>query len=172
MTKPKYKLSKKLLTNITQIERLYGQLEGLKIPQKLEINLKRDNLIQSSYVSNSIEGNPLSLREVTNLLLEERVPVTRNEKEVRNYFDLLQSLKKYTDQKISLTMIKQIHQQLMKGVREKIAGKIRGKKVVIGKYSGENKKNLSLEVKHEPPFHKKKQAGTQDKPDRPADNRR
>ncbi|GAG26677.1 unnamed protein product, partial [marine sediment metagenome] len=52
MFKPKYQLSQKLLGNITQIERLYGQIESLKIPQKLELNLQRDNLIQSSYVSN------------------------------------------------------------------------------------------------------------------------
>ena len=58
MFKPKFELTPKLLGNITKIERLYGQIEGLKIPQKLELNLHRDNLIQSSYASNSIEGNP------------------------------------------------------------------------------------------------------------------
>jgi len=100
MFKPKFKLTQKLLSNIGQIERFYGQLEGLKIPKKLEINLQRDNLIQSSYVSNSIEGNPLSLREVTNLLLDERVPVNRDEKEVVNYFAILQNLNSYINKKI------------------------------------------------------------------------
>lgn len=157
MLKPKYKLSQKLLLNITTIERFYGQLESLKIPQKLELNLERDNLIQSSYVSNSIEGNPLSLREVTNLLLDDRVPVNRDEKEVKNYFDILKNLAIYKDKNIDLEVIKEIHKKLLLGVKDEISGQIRNKKVVIGKYSGEKKQTLSLEVKHEPPHHKKAQ---------------
>ena len=155
MPKPNFSLTQELLQNITQIERLYGQLEALKMPQKLELNLEQDNLIQSAYVSNSIEGNPLSHREVTNLLLDERVPVNRDEKEVTNYYALLQNLKNYIDQDISLDLVKEFHQKLIKGVRDEIAGKIRNKKVVIGNYSHEEKKTFSLEVKHEPPFHKK-----------------
>ena len=143
MFKPKFKLTPKLLSNVTQIERLYGQIEGLKIPQKLELNLHRDNLMQSSYVSNSIEGNPMSLREVTNLLLGGRVPVNREEKEVKNYFDILQNLKNYTNKEIDLSLIVNIHKQLMLGIKDEIAGKIRNKRVVVGK--------------HEPPFHKTKQ---------------
>jgi len=143
MLKPKFKLTPELLSNITQIERLYGQIEGLKIPQKLELNLHRDNLMQSSYVSNSIEGNPMSLREVTNLLLGDRVPVNREEKEVKNYFDILQNLKNYTKKEIDLPLILDIHKQLVQGVKDEIAGKIRNKRVVI--------------VKHEPPFHQPKQ---------------
>jgi len=155
MFKPKYSLSQQLFNIITQIERLYGQLEALQIPKQLEVNLERDNLVQSSYVSNSIEGNPLSLREVTNLLLDDRVPVNRDEKEVKNYFDILQHLEKYTEKPIDVSLIKDIHKKLLTGVRDDIAGDIRNKKVVVGKYNGEDKENLSLEVKHEPPFHKK-----------------
>lgn len=152
---PNYKLTQKLLTNITKIERLYGQIEGLRIPKKLELNLQRNNLIQSSYVSNSIEGNPLSLQEVTNLLLGDRMPANRDEKEVKNYFGLLQDLKNYIDKKISLEIIKEIHQKLLVSVKGQIAGQIRDKKIVVGKYVGEEKETLSLEVKHEPPFHQK-----------------
>ena len=90
---PKYKLSPSLLSSLTQIERLYGQLEVLRIPKNLEVNLERINLIKSTYISNSIEGNPLSMPEVTNLILGDRVPANRDEKEVRNYFDILKNLK-------------------------------------------------------------------------------
>lgn len=152
MFKPKYKLTKKLLANISQIERLYGQLETLHIPQKIALNLERDNLVQSSYISNSIEGNPLSLAEVTNLLLDDRVPVNRDEKEVKNYFYLLQNLKKYLDKFSSLKTIKEIHRQLLMDVNNRIAGKIRNKKVVVGGYVN-RKGKLEMQVKHEPPFH-------------------
>src|SRR4030043_834310 len=98
MFKPQYQLTGKLFSNIAQIERFYGQLEALRIPTGLELNLERDNLIRSSYISNSIEGNPLSLPEVTNLLLGGRVPANRDEKEVKNYFEILKNLSDYTSQ--------------------------------------------------------------------------
>jgi len=153
---PKYRLSQKLLTNINQIERLYGQLEALRIPQNLELNLERKNLIQSAYISNSLEGNPLSLPEVTNLLLGDRVPVNRNEKEIKNYFEILRNLDIYIDKDLSLTMIKEIHQKLLTGVDEKIAGLIRNKKVVVGKYIKSGDK-VKINIRHEPPFHFQKQ---------------
>ena len=71
MYKPNYQFSQKLLGNVTLSERLYVQLEALKIPKSIELNLERNNEIKSSYISNSIEGNPLSLPEVTNLILDE-----------------------------------------------------------------------------------------------------
>ncbi len=82
----KYKLSKKLLENISSIERLYGQLESQIVPKELLLNLEKHNLVKSSFSSNSIEGNPLSQEEVTNLILGGRVPANRDEREVKNYF--------------------------------------------------------------------------------------
>ncbi len=152
MFKPTYQLTSGLLNNLTTIERLYGQLEALRIPQKLELNLERDNLVKSSYISNSIEGNPLSLPEVTNLLLDERVPANRDEKEVKNYFDILKSLGEYTDKTFSLNTIQELHGRLMKGTDDDIAGQIRNTKVVVGGYVTNNGVP-ELKVKHEPPFH-------------------
>jgi len=153
---PRYRLSQKILANITQIERLYGQLEALRIPKNLELSLERNNLIQSSYISNSIEGNSLSLPEVTNLLLGDRVVANRDEKEVKNYFEILKDLNTYVEGRLSLPLIKGIHQRLLVGVDEKIAGLIRDRKVVIGKYVNSGKK-LKMRVRHEPPFYSQKQ---------------
>jgi len=141
MFKPKYSLSPKLVANIAAIERLYGRLEGLRLPPELELNLTRNNLIKSAYISNSIEGNPLSLPEVTNLLLGDRVPVNRDEKEIKNYFEILKNLSVYANKPIGLDTIGNIHRQLLTGVRDKIAGAIRDTRVVVGK--------------HEPPFHRR-----------------
>src|SRR3989344_6661664 len=125
MFQPKYTLSSQIITNLTQIERLYGQLEGLRIPKKLELNLERDHLIKSTYISNSIEGNPLSLPEVTNLLLGDRVPTNRDEREVKNYFDLLKSLNQYENQPLALATVVDLHTRLLKSVDNKIAGQVR-----------------------------------------------
>ena len=153
MIEPSYKRTDKLITNIAEIERLYGQIEGLRLPRKLELNLKRDNLIKSTYASNRIEGNPLTLPEVTNLLLDERVPVNRDEKEVVNYFALLSELPKFKDREITLEFIKENHARIMKGVDES-AGQIRNRPVVVGKYEG-GAAPMTLKVKHNPPHHKR-----------------
>ena len=52
MINTKYKLSKKLLENISSIERLYGQLESQVVPKELLLNLEKHLL------------NPLSLQTV------------------------------------------------------------------------------------------------------------
>lgn len=150
---PKYQLTKKLVSNIALVERLYGQIEALRIPKNLEVNLKRDNLIQSSYASNKIEGNPLTLPEVTNLLLDDRVPVNRDEKEVKNYFSLLSELNKYKEKSLEVSLVNELHRKLFEGLKEK-AGEIRNSKVVIGKYKKETG-SVSFRVKHDPPFHSK-----------------
>lgn len=154
MFKPKFTLSPQIIANLTQIERLYGQLEGLRIPKKLELNLERDHLIKSTYISNSIEGNPLSLPEVTNLLLGDRVPVNRDEREVKNYFDLLKSLGFYATKPLVLTTVTELHGKLLTSVDNKIAGNIRNDRVIVGGYKTENG-IPKLHIKHEPPFHKK-----------------
>jgi Fic family protein len=151
MYQPKYTLTETLLSHVSRVERLYGQIEALRIPQSLEINLARDNLVQSSYASNRIEGNPLTLPEVTNLLLDDRVPVNRSEKEVVNYFSLLKKLPVLQDKPLDLSLMREFHKSLLEGV-DATAGQIRNTMVVVGKYKkGEG--NATLAVKHNPPYH-------------------
>ena len=155
MLTPSYTITPELLLNITQIERFYGQIEELKVPKELELNLTKRNLIQSAFASNKIEGNPLTLPEVTNLILDDRVPANRDEKEVVNYFSLLQQLESLKDRELDVALTTEMHKSLMTGI-DKTAGEIRDVMVVVGKYSGE-KGNVTLKVKHSPPFHKRKE---------------
>lgn len=147
-----YTLTPHLLTNISMVERLYGQLEALHLPKKLQLNLERDNLVQSSYISNSIEGNPLTFPEVSNLLLGDRVPTTRSEQEVRNYFDILKNLHVRAREPFTLQTILDIHRELIEDLDEDIAGIIRDDRVVVGKHIVQDGK-VKLRVKHEPPYH-------------------
>lgn len=150
MFKPKFSLTPKLLNNVNEIERLYGRLEGIQAPANLLLNLQRDNLIESSYASNSMEGNPLSQNDVTNLLLNDRVPVNRDEKEVVNYFQILKSMGKRIGNNIDIPLILSIHSELMSGVEDQIKGEIRNKEIFIGKKDT----NGEWIIKHNPPFHK------------------
>ena len=149
MFQPKYSLTTQLLRNTNEIERLYGRLEGLRIPRKLMLNLEQENLITSTYTSNKIEGNPLSHIEVTNLLLGDRVPVNRAEKEIANYFHILNILSDYDNSRLTIPLMLDFHNLLMSGVNDAIKGKIRNQKVVVGNYD----KNLNLVIKHNPPYH-------------------
>jgi Fic family protein len=151
MLNPKYKLSKKLLENISSVERLYGQLESQVVPKKLLLNLEKHNLVKSSFSSNSIEGNPLSQEEVTNLILGDRVPANRDEKEVKNYFEILKRIGREYDT-LDIDTILKIHKELLEGVEDEIAGEIRDRKVVVGNPSEEG----TVVVKHDPPKHTRK----------------
>ena len=146
---PKFELTPKLLTNITEIERYYGQLEGIRIPRQLLLNIERTNLIQSSYSSNSIEGNPLSVGEVTNLILSDRVPVNRSEKEIINYFSILKRLETEKARSLTLEYVLKLHKELLAGVNDEIKGQIRNVPIVVGR------KNIDKQIfiKHNPPFH-------------------
>jgi Fic family protein len=156
MFNPNFKLGTNLFQVINECERFYGQLEALQIPKEIELNLERDTKIKSSYISNSMEGNPLSLPEVTNLLLDDRVPANRDEKEIINYFNVLKTLNEYADGQLTLQKVLQIHKSLMSGVNDKIAGKVRNKPIIVGKYKEENGK-VKLDIKHNPPSHNKNQ---------------
>jgi len=151
MFNPKFNFSSKLLTNLTEIERYYGQLEGTRIPLQLQLNLERTNLIQSAYASNSIEGNPLSVGEVTNLILNDRVPTNRSEKEIVNYFSILKQLDQKANNTFNISLILDIHKQLLDGVKDEIKGKIRNVPIVVGK----RQIDQQIIIKHNPPFHDK-----------------
>lgn len=152
MFKLNFVFSNSLISNLSVIERTYGQLEALRLPQKSLLNLERENLVTSTYASNRIEGNPLTLPEVTNLLLGDRVASNRDEKEVQNYFKLLQRLPKLQDQPLTIETILDIHASLLEGINSQIAGKIRNEPVVVGKYVTLRGKP-KLEIKHNPPHH-------------------
>ena len=147
MAKLHYKLTQETEDSLLRIERLYGRLEGQIVPQKLLLNLERTNLINSSFASNKIEGNTLSLLEVTNLLLGERMPVNHEEQDVKNYFEILKKLPEYKDKKLSIETILFFHKFLFEKQRPEIAGKIRNEVVVVGKKMIDGK----LNIKHRPP---------------------
>lgn len=151
MLNTKYNLSKKILENISSIERLYGRLESQVVPKELLLNLEKHNLVKSSFSSNSIEGNPLSQEEVTNLILGGRIPANRDEKEVKNYFDILKQIgKEYNS--LDIDTILKIHKQLLDGVENEIGGEIRNRKVVVGNPTQDG----TIVIKHEPPKHTRK----------------
>jgi Fic family protein len=154
MFKPKFELTFRILNELSKIERLYGQILGEKLIPSLSLRLTQENQILATHYSTSIEGNPLSPMEVTNIILGDQIPITRSEKEVKNYFAVLNFLPPYIHKKtpVSIELMETLHAELLKGIEKKDIGKIRDGGVFVGHTTAGE-----IVVKHAPPFHTAKE---------------
>lgn len=150
MFKPSVRYTPTIIKHLTSIERLYGQLIAQKLIPSLALKLQQENQILATHHSTSIEGNPLSPRDVTNIILGDQIPTTKSEKEVSNYFSVLNKIfilvKKNTPITIDLT--EKLHKELMDGLGKKVLGQFRDSSVFVG-----HKTKTEIIVKHDPPFH-------------------
>lgn len=104
----------------------------------------------ATHYSTSIEGNPLSPQDVTNIILNDQIPVTKSEKEVKNYFEVLNriTILAKTRESITTELTKKLHRQLMQGIELKDFGVFRDGGVFVG-----HRTKTEIVVKHNPPFH-------------------
>lgn len=150
MFNPTFQFTSAIVNHLGSIERLYGQLLGEKLIPSLSLKLSQENQILATHYSTSIEGNPLSPRDVTNIVLNDQIPVTKSEKEVKNYFAVLNSIAVLSKrhEAISTTLTEKLHHELMNGIEQKDLGKLRDGPVFVG-----HKTKIEVVVKHNPPFH-------------------
>jgi Fic family protein len=152
MLAPKFTITSQIINQLTMIERLYGQLLGESLIPSLSLKLSQENQILATHYSTSIEGNPLSTRDVTNIILNDQIPVTKSEKEVKNYFAVLNTIFLMAKKKESLStdLTKRLHHTLMKDIEKKDLGEFRDGGVFVG-----HRTSTEIVVKHNPPFHSK-----------------
>ena len=150
MFEPKITFTLPIVNKLALIERLYGQLATEKLIPSLALRLSQENQILATHHSTSIEGNPLSPRDVTNIILGDQVATTKSEKEVKNYFSVLTTLFDLLRKRVPITtdLTEELHRQLMAGIETKALGKFRDSGVFVG-----HKKAEEIVVKHNPPFH-------------------
>lgn len=150
MFNPTFRFTSPIVNHLSTIERLYGQLLGEKLIPSLTLKLSQENQILATHYSTSIEGNPLSPRDVTNIVLNDQIPVTKSEKEVKNYFAVLNSIAVLSkkQQTITTDLVEKLHHELMRGIDQKDLGKFRDGPVFVG-----HKTKIEIVVKHNPPFH-------------------
>lgn len=89
MWQPKYSISNKLLKNLTRIAGIKAELNGKKLPKLVFMEMWRAAQDLSTHASTSIEGNPLPLTVVKELLKGQPKNVGASEKEVLNYNNVL-----------------------------------------------------------------------------------
>ena len=92
MFQPRYLITEALLRNIRQIENLITKLRYQPMPPVVRVQMEREARERSSYSSNSIEGNPLSLTDVKRLLKSHPKHLRDTEKEILNYNSALLDL--------------------------------------------------------------------------------
>ena len=136
MFKPKYTITSTILNNLIRTAEAKALIDNAYLIPKWEVALRREALIKNAHASTAIEGNPLSLEQVSELANGRDIMATRKAKaEVLNYLKLLEDLPNMSeDGKITEKVILKIHRLLTKDVLENPAdsGVYRNRHVVIG----------------------------------------
>ncbi|MBI4135737.1 Fic family protein [Candidatus Uhrbacteria bacterium] len=112
MFNPKYKLTDKILQNLTAIAEAKGIIDRAKILPKHELRLRRQAIIRMTHHSTEIEGNKLNIQQVEALYAKKKVDAAdRDIYEVRNYLNALKYIEKNVAEKKPITekVILKIH---------------------------------------------------------------
>lgn len=120
MFSPNFRYTHQMVERLTQISVARELILHSPLIPKWEVTLRREAIIRSSHSSTSIEGNRLSLGQVSDLAEGRKVMAIRKDKqEVLNYLKVLEELRKLTDgQKITEKDLLKIHGMLTQGTLE------------------------------------------------------
>ncbi|MBI4690532.1 MAG: Fic family protein [Nitrospirae bacterium] len=100
MFNPNFRYTNKIVGGLTQIAAARELVLNSPFILKWEVSLRREAIIRSAHSSTAIEGNRLSLEQVSDLAQGREIMATRKDRqEVLNYLKVLQSINKLTDGK-------------------------------------------------------------------------
>ncbi len=96
MFEPNFTYTDAIVNRLVEITSARDAVVNAYLVPKWEVSLRRDALLRSAHASTSIEGNPLSLEEVSELAKGREVMATRRAKqEVLNYLEVLEGIEDY-----------------------------------------------------------------------------
>jgi Fic family protein len=120
----KVSLTNEILKYITEIEKNRYKVSNVKLSPKVANRLRKNSKKKSSYASNKIEGNPLSEKQVDEVIESDgRKHFLKPEQEVRNYFLALNYLEEKVKNKeaFSRQLVLDVQKLVEKGAsKEKI----------------------------------------------------
>ncbi len=117
MFKPHLTITNKTTRYLSEIAVAREVVLHAPLIPKWELDLRRQALINSTHASTSIEGNRLSLEEVSDLMVGREITATRKDKqEVLNYFEALKHLDDLLKKDITEKDILKLHKTITKGV--------------------------------------------------------
>ena len=118
-------LTNEILNYITEIEKNRYRVSTVKMSRSVAGKLRKNSKKKSSYASNKIEGNPLSEKQVDEVIdRDERKHFLKPEQEVRNYFLALNYLEEKAKKKEKFTkkLILDVQKFVEKGASEEKIG--------------------------------------------------
>ncbi len=96
MFKPIFRYTDSIVNNLIEITSAREIILNAYLVPKWEVSLRREAIIRATHASTAIEGNPLTLEEVSRLARGRKVTATRRAKqEVLNYLNVLEHIEKY-----------------------------------------------------------------------------
>ena len=96
MFAPNFRYTNRIVNNLIEITSAREIILNSYLVPKWEVSLRRDALIKAAHASTAIEGNPLTLEEVSQLAEGREVMASRKAKqEVLNYLNVLERIEKY-----------------------------------------------------------------------------
>lgn len=133
---PNFKYTTKIVNNLTEIAAAREIILNAAILPRGEIKLRKEAILKMAHHSTSIEGNPLSLEEVSALIRGENVAAREVDKrEVLNYVKVLEyidELGEMWQDKITEDTVLEIHRLNTQGVLpEEQSGVYRKVRVVV-----------------------------------------
>jgi len=142
MFKPKFKYTNKTVKLLTRISAAREVILNSPLIPKWNVTLRQEAIIHSAHSSTSIEGNRLSLEQVSELARGREITATRRDKqEVLNYLDVLKNIKNLIkDNFITEKDILNIHRMVTKNTLDnpEDCGVYRNRYVVVGnRFTGE-----------------------------------
>lgn len=154
MFKPKYQCSDNLIGLLTRIAAARENILNTPLISRWETFLRRDAIIRSAHSSTRIEGNLLSLEQVSDLAAGRKIMAKRKDKEeVLNYIRVLEKLEALSPNgEITEEVIKNIQKMLTVNTLEDtrdsgVYRSERNKYVVVGN-------RLTGEISFRPPVNK------------------
>ncbi len=117
MFKPDYRITEYLLELIAEIAAISSKIESKKIRFSLIARLQSEALERNTHSSTSIEGNSLSLAQVSALNRNEDITADfKQKKEVLNYLAALRWIINNPERKISKVNLLHLHRLIVKGL--------------------------------------------------------
>jgi Fic family protein len=132
-TRPPFKITTKILNELTQIHEKLGLLKNFVPPSGQSLHLRKENRIRTIHHSLAIEGNTLSKDQITAILEKKRVLGPKNQiLEVQNALEVYADLNKFNPMREKDFLL--AHRSLMSGLIDG-AGAYRSNQVGVFKGS-------------------------------------
>src|SRR3989338_9043060 len=150
MFEPRYQISPKTLSNMTEIAEIKAVVERSRVLPLNEAQLRRQAILRMAHTSTSIEGNKLAQFEVGKVIEGKAVRGAQKDiLEVENYYQALKTLDKMAKSKgpITESEILKLHKIVINGlVEQKKTGKFRPGDVYVLDDLGDGREMLRFKA--------------------------